>query len=277
MVPERAVGRQWLCLEHIERGATQRALVKTGKNVGLVLHAAAAGIDQHGRAERAAAAQLFENVAAQDVPGLGCQRQQANKNVGLAQERIKSVRAVEARDAFDLLPRPAPARHAKSQSLQDLRGVGAERAEPHDADRHRTRGMLEFRRPSLCPLRLAQVRLLAVMHQHMQHDVLGHAVGEIGDRHPYQRHVGQRLVRHQRIDAGPEVEDHAQIGKLRKLPRLRLPHRGIVHLGGIEAGGRQQQHPAIAANVVEPGLPTRRRPVFRPAMDEDGEGAFCHS
>ena len=114
------------------------------------------------------------------------------------------------------------------------------------------------------------------MHQHMQHDIFGHPVGEVGNRNPHQRHIGQRAIRHQRIDAGAEVEDDAQIGKAGELARLRLPHRGVMHLGWIEARIRPQHDPAVAAYRIEPAFPAPRRPVFRPAMDQDREGAFCH-
>ena len=45
-------GKTRLGLEHVERGGAQRAVGETRQYVGFVLQAAAAGIDQHGRAER---------------------------------------------------------------------------------------------------------------------------------------------------------------------------------------------------------------------------------
>ena len=141
--------------------------------------------------------------------------------------------------------------------------LAAKRAEPHDADRDRARRPLRFRRPALLALAFPQIELLPVVHQHVQHDIFRHALGEVGDRDAHQRHVGQRAVRHQRIDAGAEIEDDAQIWKCGEFARLRLPDRGIMDLGRIERRVRQQQDPPVAADVVEPALPSLPATSFR--------------
>ena len=171
---------------------------------------------------------------------------------------------------------PAPADDAKADPAQRVGGVGAERAEPHHADRNSAGRPLRFRRPAFGALRLPQVKFLPVMHQHVQHDVFGHPFGEIVDRDAHQRHVGQRLVRHQRIDAGAEVEDDAQVGEGGEFPRLRLPDRRVMHLGRIERRVRQLQHAPSGADLVEPVLPALRRPVFGPAMHQQSERTLVH-
>ncbi|MEY9552404.1 hypothetical protein ABIF67_006469 [Bradyrhizobium japonicum] len=111
----------------------------------------------------------------------------------------------------------------------------------------------------------------------MQHDIFGHAIGEIRHGDAHQRHVGQALVGHQRIDAGAQIEDRTQIGERAEIARHRLPHRGIVHFGRIEPGVGQQHHAAAAADRVEPGLPALRQPVLLRAVDQDGQCAHAHS
>src|SRR3954454_6315316 len=53
MAPERAVRRQRLGLEYVQRRRAKRAVVQAVQQLRLVLQPAAAGIDQHRRAERA--------------------------------------------------------------------------------------------------------------------------------------------------------------------------------------------------------------------------------
>ncbi len=124
---------------------------------------------------------------------------------------------------------------------------------------------------------LAQIEFLPVMHQHVEHDIFRHPLGEVGDRDAHQRHVGQGRIRHQRIDAGAEIEDDAQVRECGEFARARLPDRGIVDLSRIERGIRQQQHAAARADVVEPALPSHRRPVFGPAMHQQSERTLVHS
>ena len=189
--PEPAVRRQRLGLVDVERSAAERAVVEALQDVRLVLQAAAPGIDQHRRAERAVAIEFFKQRAIEDVPRLRCQRQQADQDVGPPQERLDLLLAVKAIDAVDGFRAPAPARDAKAEPLEHVGRVGPERAEPHDADRDRARRALRFRRPALFALRFPQVEFLPVMHQHVQHDIFRHPRGEVADRDAHQRHVGQ--------------------------------------------------------------------------------------
>ena len=73
-----------------------------------------------------------------------------------------------------------------------------------------------------------------MMHQDMEHDVFRHPCCQVGDRNAHQRHLRQACIGHQRINAGSEIEDDAQVRKCCQFPRSGLPDCGIVHLGGIE-------------------------------------------
>ena len=107
-----------------------------------------------------------------------------------------------------------------------------------------------------------------MMHQHMQHDVLRHACGEIAHRDTNQRHVGQTEVGHQRIDACAKIENDAQVRKFRQFTGMRLPDRRVVHLGRIDCSIRQQHDAPVSAHIVEAGLPPFGRPVFSSAVHQ---------
>src|SRR6202035_2492564 len=103
------------------------------------------------------------------------------------QEGIELPFAVKAFDAIDLFRTSAPARHPKAYSRQHFGGVRSERTKPHDADRNRARRPLKFRLPPPLALAGSQVLLLPMMDQHVESDIFGHAIGEIGDRDANQR------------------------------------------------------------------------------------------
>ena len=192
------------------------------------------------------------------------------------QKRIALRQPVKAFDAVDLFRTSAPARYAKAEPAKSTGGVGPERAEAHDADRNSARRPLDFRRPALRALAGPQVRFLAVMHQHVKHDIFRHAAGEVADRDADQRHFRQRGIGHQRVDAGAEVENDAQVRKCRKLARNRLPNRRVVDFRAVGRRVGQQQDTAIPAHLVEPALPSLRRPVVGPAVHQQGKRAFVH-
>ena len=116
-----------------------------------------------------------------------------------------------------------------------------------------------------------------MMHQHMQHDIFGHAAGEIADRDANQRHLRQARIRHQRVDAGAEIEDHAQVRKRRELARRRLPDRGVVDLGGIERRIGQQHHAPVAADLVEPAASSAPATSFRSRHASAERARLCSS
>src|ERR1700676_5722210 len=276
MGPERAVGSKRFIGENIQRRRAKRAVIQACQDLGFVLQAAAAGIDQDRRTHRAAMVELCEQSAIQNVSGIRRQRQQADQNIGCLQKRFKLRGAVKAVDPVDRLAASAPARHAKAEWPQRLGGVRSQRAKAHDADRYRACRPLKFWRPALLALARPQIWLLPMMHQHVKHDIFRHPLGEVADRNPNQRHFWQARIRHQRIDAGAQIENHPQVGKCRKLARSRLPDRGIVDLGRIERRPGQLQHPAVAADLLETALPPLRRPVFGPAMHQQGERSLVH-
>ena len=170
----------------------------------------------------------------------------------------------------------APAGHAKAEPSQYVGGIRAERAKTHDADRNGAGRPLKLRLPAFFALAGAQVGFLPVVHQHMQHDIFRHPMGEVADRDANQRHFRQRRIRHQRVDARAQVENDAQVRECRELARGRLPDRGVMDIGGIATSLRQQPDRAVAAHLVKPALPARRRPVIGPAVNEQGERTFVH-
>ena len=115
-----------------------------------------------------------------------------------------------------------------------------------------------------------------MMHQHMQHDIFGHACGEIADRHPNQRHPRQAGIGGQRVDTGTEIENDAQIWKGRQRARGRLPDRGIMDVGGVASGLGPRHYAPVAADRVEPVLPPFRRPVIGAAVHDQRERALLH-
>ena len=137
-------------------------------------------------------------------------------------------------------------------------------------------GHCDPRLPAFFPLAVPQIKLLPMMHQHMQHDIFRHPSGEVADRDANQRHFWKARISHQRIDAGTQVEDHAQVRKSRKLARRRLPDRGVVDFGRVKRRIGQLKHAAVRADLVEPALPSSRRPVFGPAVHQQGERTFVH-
>ena len=133
---------------------------------------------------------LSNSAAVENVPRLRRQRQQADQDVGPPQERLELRFAVKAFDAVDLLSGSgsSPRRESPMRSSTSA-ACSAERAQPHDADRDRARRPLRFRRPALLALATPQIKLLPVVHQHVQHDIFGHPLGEVADRDAHQRHV----------------------------------------------------------------------------------------
>jgi hypothetical protein len=49
-----------------------------------------------------------------------------------------------------------------------------------------------------------------------------------------------------------------------------------VHIRRIKGGVRQQDDPAVAADIRESRLPALRRPVIAAAMDQERQCAFVH-
>ncbi len=67
--------------------------------------------------------------------GLGRQRQQAHQDFGARQKGVELRRSMEAFDPGHRLRGPAPAGDPEAEPRQDLRGLAADHAHAHDADR----------------------------------------------------------------------------------------------------------------------------------------------
>src|SRR5690606_3762841 len=122
-------------------------------------------------------------------------------------------------------------------------------------------------------LRSVEAALLAMMHEDMQHDVLGHALGQIAYRHTDQGHIRKSCIRDKRIDTSAEIEDDLEIGKGSEQARRRFPDGHIAHALGRwrVLGPKRDGH----------GLETRRealpprlgRPVLACSLNYDKK---CH-
>src|SRR5581483_10389897 len=135
------------------RGSAERAVIETGDDVGFVLQAATAGIDQHGRAERTVAVHLAEQTAIENVPRARRQWQQADQDVGPLEKRVELLPPGKTLDTIDLLFAAAPAHDLEPDTLQDVGGVRAEHAQSHDADGDRACRPLISGRPAPGALR----------------------------------------------------------------------------------------------------------------------------
>src|ERR1700752_5144395 len=113
-----------------------------------------------------------------------------------------------------------------------------------------------------------------MMHQHMHHDLCGHALGEVVDRNAHQRHRRKGEVGDNRIDSGTEVEDHLELGKTAEHARLRLPDRRIADTLPIDRIVGHERDRTLRAHTQEALTPAAGRPVFGAAGDEESERAF---
>ena len=73
-------------------------------------------------------------------------------------------------------------------------------------DAHLVGGGLGQILPHLARLQLAELGHAAVMIEHVQRDVLGHAAGQVGIDEAHQRHVGQRRDRSSRASTPAPTE-----------------------------------------------------------------------
>ena len=111
---------------------------------------------------------------------------------------------MKALDISERLGGAAPAGDAEAEPPQCRRGVAAEHAKSHDPDGDRARRRLLVLAPDALVLLRVVEALTAVMHQDVQHDVLGHPHGEIGIDDAHDRHIRQVGIGDDMIDAGTE-------------------------------------------------------------------------
>src|SRR3546814_8521060 len=87
MRPERAAPRQRLVMENVERGTRKLPRIQRRQDVGLVLQAAAARID-----ERGAVRQPIEQGLVEHAFGVVRQWQETDENLGALQEILQPLR-----------------------------------------------------------------------------------------------------------------------------------------------------------------------------------------
>ena len=105
----------------------------------------------------------------------------------------------------------------------------------------------------------------------MQHDIFRHPLGEVGDRDAHQRHVGQGAIRHQRIDAGAEIEDDAQIREAGELARTAAstPRRNAprpdrtTHPAAAARGGPGRHRRTGSSSAPATSFRSRHAPAWR--------------
>src|SRR5262249_62285510 len=97
------------------------------------LEPAAPGIDQIGAAQRAVALELAQQQEVQDALGGAGMRQQADEDLGAREEVVEAVCAMERLDPGEGFLRAAPSRHLEAEPAEQVGGIAAEHAEPHDA------------------------------------------------------------------------------------------------------------------------------------------------
>ena len=162
---------------------------------------------------------------------------------------------MKAFDAGKRLRRAAKAGDAEAEPRQRRGGGRAEHAEPHHADRDRARHRLRVLVPDALALLDVVKPLAAVMQQHVQHHVLGHANGEIGFDVAHDRHVGQIRIGENMLDAGAEREDRLQAGQAGIQPARRVPGAGIGDVGALADAVRPQPDVTRAARAPATPLP----------------------
>src|SRR5262249_51126851 len=135
--------------------------------------------------------------------------------------------AMENLDAGNPFCAPSEARDPKADPGEQLCGVASEHAEAENTDG-------DFARCSLCvlvPEFFALLRLIeqqpAMMQQHVQRHVLGHARGEIPVDDTHNGYARQVRVADEMIDAGTERENYLEIWELREQARRRFPSARI--------------------------------------------------
>ncbi len=175
--------------------ASSAAVVERGKHVRLVLQAAAPGIDQHRPAQRAVVRESTQQRGVDDAGGRRRQRQQHHEDIGAGKHLLEPGFTRIGGNAIALLGTAAPAGHLEAHHRQLARGIEPELAEAEDADPHAGGRRLVARRPAPGPLVIERAQHLAMVKQHVQHDIFRHAHGEVGVDHAHQRHVGQAINR----------------------------------------------------------------------------------
>ena len=127
---------------------------------------------------------------------------------------------METGDPVEIARRPAPAGDVEADRGELARRVGAEHAEPEQADAHfGGRGLVVVVGPDRLVLLPVVHALLAQVDQRMQDDPFAHAVAQVGIDRADDRRFGQKGIAEEMVDAGAEREDRREIGQIRERAR----------------------------------------------------------
>ena len=98
--------------------------------------------------------------------------------------------------------------------------------------------------------------LLPVMQQHMQHDVFGHALGEVIVIHPHNGNAGgKRRVLQNGINPGAQRKNHFQVGQAFQNIGRRKPGRRIVDILNPSQTIGPNPHLKLWRHLVHGGFP----------------------
>ena len=209
--------------------ASKRAVVERGQNVGLDLQPAAAGVDHHRPAELAVAREAPELRRFRMPRVCRRQRQQADEDVGAREEALE-LRCRPQKVSMPGIDSSVRLQPATSKPIRASTSAASCPSTPSPMmPTRRSRAGLAASEPQTLPLAVRVIALAAMMHQHVQHHVFGHALGQVVVRDAHQRHRRQRQVGDNRVDAGAEIEDHLEIGKVAERAGLRLPYRRVAN------------------------------------------------
>ena len=164
---------------------------------------------------------------------------------------------MKAFDAGKRLRRAAKAGDAEAKPRQRHGRGRAEFAEPHDADRDRARHGLRVLVPDALALLDAVKPLAAVMQQHVQHHVFGHAHDEIGFDVAHDRHIGQLRIDENMLDPGAEREDRLQARQAGEQAARRVPGAEIGDISALAEAVRPPPDVALRRERLQrlcPGL-----------------------
>jgi hypothetical protein len=228
------------------------AAVEQRDQVGLHQVRAARDVDQV--AARLAAVEARQVLAIQDAARRFGQRQQVDQHAARAEEGIELRLAGKAAQALDGLGRAAPAIDRELELRDGLRDPLAEHAEAHHADREILAVARLAEGPPSCPrVGLVEVELAEMPDQRMA-DVLGHLHRHAGIVEPHHLGFGRQFQLEQRIDAGADVEDAAQLRLVVDEGLRRHPDHGVV---GLRCAGAPVLHDGIrqcGTKALDPGV-----------------------
>ncbi len=234
-VPERTVRRQGLGLEYVEAGGGKGTIAKCPDNIRLALMATASRVDDHRSTCKAITPQPAEGVVVEDAGRFRGQGQEVDQDIRAGEEGVELVLTGEHFDAVQFLGGAAPAPKREPERSQALQGILPQDTEAHDADGALAgRGRVELA-PAPCALIGLEATEQAVMHGDLRHHIVTHPLRQVRIDETNDRHVRQRRVLEQRIDARTKRQDRLEAGEALEGVRLRLPDIDVAHVSRVEA------------------------------------------